>query len=144
MFSYIYTNDYIEYEAIFYEPFKRFHHCMAATIHEEKDGVRYDYLISYATPIAFVIQRNGLSYVYINEDSYNCSMSTIHQLSRWLREIDCGCTYQDIKDSMTNTSFSVWCNDMKTKIVKCDRDSLEQHVLYDIKNADQFTYYAIH
>lgn len=105
MFSYEYPTENGKYHATFYDGWRRFHYCMAATydnFYYEYDGSlrceikKHDfYLVSYGTPIAKVRYIYDLptgnimtQTICINVNSWNCSRSTIQQLSRWLNELN--------------------------------------------------------
>ena len=114
MFSYEYINNYRPITVTFYGEWKRYHYCKAAYMHVKTYSTddRYVYekwlFVSYATPI-LVIERmylmgtggiKGYNIMW-NEDSYRCSATTIHQLSRFLNELDLrygiGIGYYDLK-----------------------------------------------
>ena len=69
-------------------------------------------MYSYATPIIYVVIHDDTDTntirinVVLNEDSYRCSMATIHQLSRFLNELSykyhlgAGLSYQGLKQEM--------------------------------------------
>lgn len=92
MFSYVYNNGVHDIDVTFWKPWVRFHSHMAATLDHEKAHA----LVSYSTPIALAIERDGFTTIYIT-DYWNCSTSTRRQFSRWLREKTFWVTYPDVK-----------------------------------------------
>lgn len=114
MFKIKWENDVNTYETTYYEPFKRLDSCNAAmyevartsnenalnhTIHTIQYG-----FVSYDTPICTVnywhdldTNKDGFT-ITVNRDMYNCSMTTIHQFSRFLRKtMGDILTYHDVK-----------------------------------------------
>lgn len=76
---------------------ERFHSHMAfEKVTVKPNQTDYD-LWSYNTHIATVEVTNSGNVVAWIESAYNYSISTIHQLSRWLREHDFGFDYYDCK-----------------------------------------------
>ena len=145
MFSYKWQSDCaVNFVATFYGKWNRFNYCKAAEFHKydyykstdfigRKREVKREswYLVSYCTPI-IKIQREYWfdsgeiihTDVFVNEDSWNCSATTIHQLSRWLDELNSfrgiDLNYYELKKAMTGTSihFLTFCNPKEHFTVK--------------------------
>lgn len=114
MFKIKWANDINTYETTYYDPFKRLDSCNAAMYEVErtsnKNALQHDIhtiqygLVSYDTPICIIryyhdldTNKDGFN-VTVNRDMYMCSMTTIHQFSRFLRKtMGDILTYQDIK-----------------------------------------------
>lgn len=63
----------------------------------DKEYIVHDF-VSYNTPICRVwIEKGGQTYWFSVGESFNYSTSTIHQFSRWLRELNLPLSYMDIK-----------------------------------------------
>lgn len=63
----------------------------------DKEYIVHDF-VSYDTPICRVwIEKGGQTYWFTVSDMFNHSKSTIHQFSRWLRELQLPLSYLDIK-----------------------------------------------
>ena len=97
MAHYTFNNGYADHLVIIPSDCARFHHHMAfeRTLVKENQ-IDYD-LWSYATHIATVEVLNSGYVVAWISPLFNCSTSTIHQLSRWLREHNFGFSYHDCK-----------------------------------------------
>lgn len=90
---------------------ERFHSMNAWTIeltrYEHHDTIAF---VSYETPIAALTQHVfGNGYTLYVSPYFNCSSSTIHQFSRWLRENGLP-DYHLIKNFMINTE----CGEIET------------------------------
>ena len=114
MFSIQWNNGMNDYKTTYFDGFKRFHSCNAATVEIERTSndnalnhviktIKYA-LVSYDTPIAYVLYHHDLTTnkdgytLHINRDAYDCSSATIHQFSRFLRETMGDIfTYHDVK-----------------------------------------------
>ena len=129
---YKWNNGGCNYRIDFEPEWSRFHQCNALTYYTHKYKTvantelsqQHFYLMSYATPIiaisrCYYFGSGNIKYthVIVNEDSFNCSSTTIHQLSRYLTEIDykygIGVRYHDIKRAMKELSGS---NDVRYAI----------------------------
>ena len=121
MFAYEYRNNDRKYVATFDNEWKRLDYCMAATF-DKYQYTRYDeegheikihsfYLVSYGTPIANINFGYDMrdecviaQVIRINVNSWNCSRSTIQQLSRWLKKLSysrgVSIPYYELKDVM--------------------------------------------
>lgn len=101
MFSYEYNNGYRPITVKFHGEWERYHYCKAAYMHIKTYSVNDKYVyekwlfVSYATPILVIERMYVMSTGYIigynvmwNKDSYRCSATTIHQLSRFLNELN--------------------------------------------------------
>ena len=117
MVSYKWSSDIHEYRTTFSDEFKRLSFCKAATFdvthidngeYNAKSHVishRTCGLVSYDTPIIVfnyyhdkTTNKDGLS-VHVNAEQFNCSNTTIHQLSRYLNERGIGITsYHMLKE----------------------------------------------
>ena len=122
MFRYEYMTENAKYRATFYDEWQRLDSCMAATFEEHhldatKNALRHKineynlYFVSYGTPIATIKYKYDLTdkhvitqTITINENSWDCSRSTIKQLSRWLKKLsyshDISIPYYELKEMM--------------------------------------------
>lgn len=147
MFTYEFNNGVTDFRVSFWAPFKRFHTCKAAIAtksdtydnYTNKIETRYDYLVSYATPIALVktVFINGvLEYndLFINDGSYDCSATTIKQLSRFLRESEhIDATYSEVKaairecDELGLFDTTLGTSLISARVIPVCSSSLEAH-----------------
>lgn len=145
MFSYKWQSDYgTSFIAKFYGKWNRFNYCKAAEFHKYDYYNAHDfigrerkvkreswYLVSYCTPIIKMQREYWFDSgeiihtdVFVNEESWNCSATTIHQLSRWLNELDFfrgfDFSYHELKEAMTGTNihFLTFCNPKEHFTVK--------------------------
>lgn len=125
MFSYVFNNGLHDIYVTFWEPWKRFHSHMAATL----DHPHAHALVSYASPIALYIERDGFAQLFI-ADEWNYSTSTIRQFARWLRE-KTTYTYQDVKEAfrqMEQTQLFKYTN-WKNEIEYVSVSNLMPHLI---------------
>ena len=154
MFSYKWETDFgTVYKSEFYSTWKRLDYCKAAyrrttkydsgywnALKSPTTTNTYDF-ISYGTPIAHIkvltthkLERTNIA-IYLNEDSYNCSNTTIHQLSRFLNMlakwyfIDNGdLSYYAIKEAMRSNRMHFFYD----MALGSGRDSTETGRIYHI------------
>lgn len=70
----------------------KFHNCHAHVEHKDNGD---ELLVSYTTPVV-AIRHTSNDDVYVSvSDDWRCSMTTIHQVSRFMREH--GVSYYDVK-----------------------------------------------
>ena len=163
MFTYSFNNGTSSFDVTFWTPFKRFHTCKAATIaksesyyhNNDKIETRYDYLVSFATPIVLVktvfindvIEYND---IYVNDGSFNCSNSTIHQLSRFLRENEhIDTSYCEVKqairecDKLGRFDTNIETALFPVRVIPLCRSSLESHAYAAFGVDSKFGVYAL-
>ena len=138
MFNYVYNNGVNDVDVTFWHPWIRFHSHMAAMLDHEKAHA----LVSYSTPIALYIERNGLTTLYIT-DSWNCSTSTRRQFSRWLREKTYWTTYQDVKKAFRQMEKSekFKYTDCKNEIEYVSVSNLMPHLIEEFGHEDATNWY---
>jgi len=163
MFTYTFANNTSEFDVTFWPPFKRFHTCKAATLtksesyyhNNDKVETRYDYLVSYATPIALVktvfindvVEYND---IFINDASFNCSTTTIQQLSRFLRESDhIDASYSEVKqairecDKLGHFDTTIETALFPVRVIPLSRSSLEAHAYAAFGEDSKFGIYSL-
>ena len=87
--------------ATFWDNWNRLNYCKAATYYRshytDARNIKREmhYLISYSTPIAMIARTYHIGTgeimdltAFINRTYWDCSSTTIHQLSRWLTELN--------------------------------------------------------
>ena len=102
MDSYKFNNGYSDHVVNIPTECKRFHsHKAFERVVVKENQTDYD-LWSYATHIATIEVTNSGDTVAWISPMFDCSTSTIHQLSRWLREHEFGFSYYDCKYASTH------------------------------------------
>lgn len=125
--SYTYINGIYEVTTAIRNGFKRFHSMNAQYKFERFGWVDYYRFVSYATPILWASHNYGTDKwrILINWESYDCSKSTIRQLTRFMRENDFPISHiGQIRDAFDTNSHVVvfswgtieFCTDSKMRL----------------------------